>query len=385
MTHSIAGRQAQDVTPRFSADDQVEEREPFLVGQELTEQEPLATWNIRILLQAWRDTREFIRSEQGVGIFKCSLAYFLASLPVFTPFIGNILGHQTSKHLVATITVYFHPARSQGSMYKSLICAFVAFIFAAVLSLSSMWVAIIFQQKYDMIELGHAVILVVFVAGGFGCIGWFKQKMDDPLVNVACSLASLASILVITREGAVQRAALSFEKISQVLRMVILGVAIAAAVSLGILPLSARRKFRGNLSILTNTAISMLISITESFLSGSIHELEQVPFANLSARHDKAFGEIKNQLEEAKLEHYMAGTEQEYHLAKRLAALMQDITRRLGALRSAVALESKLFTPNGENHLNHSKTQVFENIKSRLESSMVRASNPPQIPCMLWF
>ncbi|KAJ5360187.1 hypothetical protein N7517_009378 [Penicillium concentricum] len=364
----IDGTQPQeDVTTRSSAD-HAEERQPFIVGQEVIDQEPLTAWIIRKLLKTWSDTRDFIRSEQGVGIFKCSLAYLLASLAVFTPIIGNTLGHQNGKHMVATITVYFHPARSQGSMYKALICAFFGFIFATVLSLSSMWITILFREKYDMIELGHVVVLVVFVAGGFGCIGWFKQKMDDPLVNIACSLASLASILVIMTEGAVQRGALSFDKISQVLRMVLLGVGIAAAVSLSILPSSARKKFRGNLSTLTNTAMSMLITITESFISGSTQELQEVPFAKLSARHDNAFAEMKKQLDESKFEHYVAGTEREYSIAKRLAHLMQEITRRLGALRGAVALESGLL--RGDTRLNHSEAKVFENFKSRLETSM---------------
>jgi hypothetical protein len=313
-------------------------------------------------------------------------------------------------------------------MYKALICAFVAFLFSAVLSLSSMWVTILFHQKYDMIELGHAVVLIVFVAGGFGCIGWFKQKMDDPLVNVACSLASLASIIVITREGAVQRGDLSFEKISQVLRMVLLGVGIAATVSLSILPLSARKKFRGNLSTLTKTTILILVSITQSSFRGPGYELQQAPLANISARHDKAYGEMKKQLKDAKLEHYVAGAEQEYYLAKSLAYLMQDITRRLGALRSTVALESELFAssrhPNPTNSaflvinsfcstlepqklisglqhqpetgieeynerrlppafgfeddgcLNDSEAEIFESFQSQLEKSMVGTGNP---------
>ncbi|KAJ5512753.1 hypothetical protein N7463_002305 [Penicillium fimorum] len=382
VTHAISGpRLQEDVTARSSAD-HAEEQEPLIVDQEVFDQEPRTAWIIRKLLKTWSDTRDFIRSEQGVGIFKCSLAYLLASLAVFTPIIGNTLGHQNGKHMVATITVYFHPARSQGSMYKALICAFVAFIFAAVLSLSSMWITILFHEKYDMIELGHVVVLVVFVAGGFGCIGWFKQKMDDPLVNIACSLASLASILVIMREGAVQNGALSFDKISQVLRMVILGVGIAAAVSLSILPSSARKKFRGNLSTLTTTAMSMLITITESFINGSTQDLQEVPFTKVSARHDKAFGELKNQLNESKFEHYVAGTEREYSVAKRLVNLMQEITRRLGALRGAVALESILLRK--DTRLNHSEAKVFENFKSRLETSMVRDNGPRQTPHMVW-
>jgi len=315
------------------------------MDREHVEQEHFTTLIIRKSLRIWIDIQEFIISEQGVGIFKCSLAYLLASLAVFIPMIGNLLGHQNGKHLVATITVYFHPARSQGSMYKALLCAFVAFLFAAVLSLSSMWVTIFFQRKHDMIEFGHAVVLVIFVVGGFGFIGWTKQRLNDPLVNIACSLASLASIIIITREGAVQRGSLSFEKISQVLRMVILGVGISAAVSLSILPLSVRKKFRGNLSTLTDTVTLQFISITNSFLCGSDHELQKVEFIDLSARHDKAFDQMKNIMEDAKLEHYVAGTSSEYCLERRLVCLMQDINHSLGSLRSAGALHSTLLAP----------------------------------------
>ncbi|CAG8190606.1 unnamed protein product [Penicillium olsonii] len=383
VTQSVAGRQPQeDVTAHFSADDHSEERQPFIADLDISDHEPRQAWITRKLLRTWNETRNFIGSEQGVGIFKCSLAYFLASLAVFVPFIGSLLGHQNGKHMVATITVYFHPARSQGSMYKALMCAFVAFIYAAALSLSSMWVTIIFHQRYDMIELGHAVVLIVFVAGGFGCIGWFKQKMEDPLVNVACSLASLASIIVITREGAVQKGALSFEKIGQVLRMILLGVGVTTAVSLLILPRSARRRFRGNLSALTRTAMSMLTIITESAVSGSPHELQQVQFANLSMRHDNALSELKHHLQEAKLEHFVVGTEREYLVAKRLSNLIQEITRRLGALRSAVTLESKTFAPGGTSHLNHSGAQAFEIFNSQLETSMVRAG--PGV-CLTWY
>ncbi|KAJ5471383.1 hypothetical protein N7530_008740 [Penicillium desertorum] len=370
---SIADQPQEDVSSR-SGVDHVEEREAFISGREVFDREPLTTCIIRKFLEAWHDTRDFIGSEQGVGIFKCGLAYLIASLGVFTP-IGKILGHQNGKHLVATITVYFHPARSQGSMYKALICALLAFIFAAVLSLSSMWITILFHEKYDMIELGHAVVLVVFVAGGFGCIGWFKQKMDDPLVNVACSLASLASVIVITKEGAVQRGDLSFEKISQVLSMVLLGVGIAAAVSLSILPVSAQKKYRGNLSTLTKTTMLMLINITQEFLCGSAYELEQVSFTDLSARHDKAYGEMKKQLEDAQLEHYVAGTDHELNLAKSLSYLMQDITRRLSALHSTVALESEFLAssrhsnPTHSPSLNQPETNIEEYIEGRLLSS----------------
>jgi hypothetical protein len=324
---------------------QHEELEPFLLSNEDVQEERLTTRIFRQLSHTWRQAKVLIASEHAVGIFKCSLAYLLASLAVFIPFIGSLLGNQYGKHLVATITIYFHPARSQGGMYRALICAFVAFLFATFLSLSSMWVTITIERKHNLIELGHAVVLVVFVMGGFGFIGWIKQRLQDPLVNVACSLASLASILVITKEGAVQTGDLSFTKISQILRMLLLGIGVSTAVSLLILPVSARKKFRGDLSTLAGTVTAMLMSVTESFLRGTDRELQTAEFTNLSAHHDKVFGQLKKLLGETRLEHYVAGTKREHELEKRLACLMQDITHGLGGLRSAVALQSKLLAP----------------------------------------
>lgn len=326
-------------------DHQHEELEPFLVSNEDAQTERVTTRLFRQLSRTWRQAKVLIASEHAVGIFKCSLAYLLASLAVFIPFIGSLLGKQYGKHLVATITIYFHPARSQGGMYKALICAFVAFLFATFLSLSSMWVTITIQRKHDLIELGHAVVLVVFVMGGFGFIGWIKQRMQDPLVNIACSLASLASILVITKEGAVQTGDLSFTKISQMLRMLLLGIGISTAVSLLILPVSARKKFRGDLSTLTGTVTATLMIITESFLRGTDRELQTADFARLSGHHDKVFGQLKELLGETRLEHHVAGTKREHALEKRLVSLMQDITHGLGGLRSAVALQAKLLAP----------------------------------------
>ena len=67
---------------------------------------------------------EFATSKTGLGILKCSLAYLLGSLATLVPAISGLIGHrQGSKHMVATVTVWFHPARSIGSMHEvSLVC-----------------------------------------------------------------------------------------------------------------------------------------------------------------------------------------------------------------------------------------------------------------------
>ncbi|KAL4901942.1 hypothetical protein BDW74DRAFT_169895 [Aspergillus multicolor] len=292
--------------------------------------------------EQWYLTRQFISSELGIGVLKCSLAYLIGSLATFVPVLTALLGHQDSKHMVATITVYFHPARSQGSMFKALICAFLAFIYTAFVSVTSMCIAMFFQDTLDLLPLGHAIVLIVFCGGGLGFIGWTKQRLSDPLVNVACSLASLSTISVLTKEGAVQAGDLSFAKISQVLKMIIMGVTATMAVSFFIFPISARQKLRSNLTNVTKSMATMLALITESFLSGSEEELQGKEFVDAAAQHKKAYCQLDSLVKEAKLEHYVRGTEKEYRLEKNLVRWVQDITHNMGGLRSAASLQFQL-------------------------------------------
>ncbi|GKZ38673.1 hypothetical protein AbraIFM66950_011042 [Aspergillus brasiliensis] len=293
----------------------------------------------------WPWMHEFVSSELGIGVLKCSLAYLLGSLATFVPAIASFLGHQDGKHMVATVTVYFHPARSQGSMYKASICALLAFLYAAFISLTSMCVSMFFQDTLHMLPVGHALVLIVFCGGGLGFIGWTKQRLGDPLVNVACSLASLATITILTKEGAVQSGDLSFAKISQVLKMVVMGVTITMAVSFLIFPISARKKLRSNLTTVTESLATMLALITESFLSGSEEELQTEEFTSTAARHKKAYAQLDKLVREAKLEHFVAGTEKEYRLEKKLVRWVQDITHNMGGLRSAAHLQFQLLKP----------------------------------------
>lgn len=325
-----------------NANSEQDERRGLLSGELAYNNDGIVSKARSKLSDVWHLTNKFLSSELGIGVLKCSLAYLLGSLATFIPTIASFLGQQDGKHVVATVTVYFHPARSQGSMYKALICAFLAFLYAAFVSITSMCVSMFFQDTLHMLPLGHALVLIVFVGGGLGFVGWTKQRLGDPLVNVACSLTSLATITVLTKEGAVQSGDLSLAKVSQVLKMVILGVSATMAVSLLIFPVSARKKLRSNLTTATESLAVMLGVLTESFLSGSEEDLQAAEFVNAAARHKQAYSQLDNLVKEAKLEHYVAGTEKEYRLEKNVVRLVQDITHNMGGLRSAAVLQFQL-------------------------------------------
>lgn len=293
--------------------------------------------------QAWI----FANSKTGRGVFKYSITYLIGSMATFVPVIARLLGKQDGKHMVATITVYFHPARSKGSMIEAMICAVLAFVYAAFISFSSMGVSILFGRTLDMLVLGHIVVLIVFCGGGLGFVGWIKQRLGHPLVNISCSLTSLAIITVLTKEGAVQAAEFSDDKVTQVMIMILMGVFATTAVSFIIWPVSAREELRGDLIQVTDSFGDLLVMITRGFLTGSEEELEQESFRHALDKYKKVFTSLAKNLKEAKYEHYVLGTEKEYQLEAKLVNCVQRLAQNIGGLRSAATTQFLLMAQPG--------------------------------------
>lgn len=317
----------------------------------------------------------FATSPTGVSILKCSLAYILGSLATFVPQISGLLGRNDGKHMVATITVYFHPARSVGSMIEAILLAFVAFVYAAFISFGSMAVSVFFGRQ-DLLALGHVIVLVVFCGGGLGLVGWTKQKLGNPLVNVACSLTSLALITVLTKEGAVQAALFSYNKVWQVLKMVIMGTIASSAVAFLIRPTTARNEFRDTFIKATDAMGEMLTIITRSFLSGSEQDLKDSAFIKASNQSKSTFKTLVKNLGEAKYEHYVLGTEQEYKIESRLVKCLETLTQNIGGLRSAAETQFTLLAQTYEG--NGSASADIPRIQS-VTSSIFEGHTPSPI------
>jgi hypothetical protein len=293
-------------------------------------------------VDASKELWEWLKTPTAKGILKCSLAYLLGSAATFLPPLANFLGRQGGKHIVATITVYFHPARSAGSMEEAALFGFGAFLYATLVGISSMATSVFFETQLDLIELGFALVLIVFCGGGLGFIGWFKQKYNAPLVNVSCSLASLAIITILTKETAIQTGVFSNDKIVQVMKMVIMGILATSAVSLLVWPVSARTELRETMIKATDSFGDMLTMITHGFLSGSETDLRSASFNKAQGRYKSVFTQLTKNLREAKFEHYVLGTEEEYRLEANLVYCMQRLAQSIGGLRSAATTQFTL-------------------------------------------
>ncbi|EHK20758.1 uncharacterized protein TRIVIDRAFT_49724 [Trichoderma virens Gv29-8] len=287
----------------------------------------------------------FIRwldSPLGHGVLKCTLAYTIASLATFLSPLSNFLGTLDGKHVVATITVYFHPARSTGSMIEAVLIAVVAIAYAELVSILSMVVSVLVGSVMGLVTLAHVLVVIIFIGGGFGFMGWVKQKMANPLVNVGSTLASLAIISVVTKENAVISNVFSNQKIVQVFKMLIMGITSTAAVNVLVWRVSARDLLRTSMAKATTSLGGMLSTISASFLKGVEEEQMSAEFTASSATYTVTYPQMLKNLREAKFEDYLLGRERIYVLQRSTVKAIETLARSIGGLRSAANTQLSL-------------------------------------------
>lgn len=283
-----------------------------------------------ILLWQW------LQSEEGHGVLKSTLAYVLGSLGTFFPPLSNFLGHRDGKHITATLTVYFHPARTVGSMLEAVVIAIVAVLYAEIISLLSMSISVLFRAQLEMTALAHSLVLIFCIGGGLGFVGWVKQRLNTPLVNVGSTLTSIAIISVVTKEESVQGGYFDDDKMVQVLQMLVIGITITVLVNILVWRVSARQVLRKSIIKATMALGDKLSCITQGFLNGSDEEIWSSEYTQISAQYNSAYSKISSTLREAKFEHYFVGHETIYPLDRRLVRSIEALSQTIGGLRNAL-------------------------------------------------
>ncbi|CAO1632568.1 unnamed protein product [Sympodiomycopsis kandeliae] len=290
------------------------------------------------------------------GILKCVVAYFIASLFTYSYPLSNFMAHLLpnhdpdalvpfgSLHMIATIAVYFHPARSFGSMVEADIYAIGAFMYTAFLGLTSMLVA---EYLHDQNRpyLSNVVTVVMFIALGTGLVGYVKVKMNKPTFNTACSLIFVSTFTVIVKEGATHLGKFETDAIWQVMIVVIAGTLIANFVSFTLWPSSATTNLNNDITRLLDAYSTLLRLLTRTFLLDSpstIHIRSSRVHSAISAHHS-AYTSLQKNLAEAKFETLFD---------PRIKGLIPSVTdmvsclhrlgQHLGGLRNSCGLQSDL-------------------------------------------
>lgn len=233
----------------------------------------------------------------------------------------------------------------------------------------------IFFAKLDLIQVGHALVLVIFCAGGLGFIGYIKHMWSHPTVSVACSLAAISIITILTKEGSVQLAEFDMGKIVQVSMIVSLAIAISNFLAFTLWPASAINDLRHLMRECMDSFSESICGITQGFLNGPESEFS-VKFTSIETSHRAVFGSLLKALKEAKYEHRVAGTEKEHHQEVLLVESMQRLAQNIGGLRSAALTQSMLLR-EVESHQQPGESSVPRSIVTRTTTDMGQLFTPP--------
>jgi hypothetical protein len=114
-------------------------------------------------------------------VLKCSFAYMIGSLFTFVPALNSLCGTHIASHMAATVTVFFHPAKSVGGMVEAAGFGWLYTLAALTLSLASMYTTDYFLDN-EMPNIAYAIALGVWLAGSTFIISYLKAKINTPSI-----------------------------------------------------------------------------------------------------------------------------------------------------------------------------------------------------------
>ncbi|KAK6465558.1 Fusaric acid resistance protein-like-domain-containing protein [Scheffersomyces coipomensis] len=286
------------------------------------------------------------------SVLKCSIAYLIASMGVYwTPF-DEFLGSTDSKHVVATVAVYFHPTRSKGSMTQTLIYVVISLLFSFSVSFGCRLISAIFYNSGED-EISHAIDLIISSIA-LGTIAYMKQKLNKQTFNTACSLASISIVTCIVKEGSLNSSTIPIQRLQATFQVVVVGCIISVAICYLLWPKSAIRGLRSSLNDSYNIMSSALSILGKRFLTDEKFTAKDVEVFKKLKDNVKA---LLENLEDAKYELRVYGREKEWILFNDLVESTIELSKHIQALRSSVEMQQTLLH-NSQTNVNSEATSV---------------------------
>nr|XP_018261601.1 uncharacterized protein I303_06041 [Kwoniella dejecticola CBS 10117]OBR83759.1 hypothetical protein I303_06041 [Kwoniella dejecticola CBS 10117] len=295
-----------------------------------------------------------------IAILKCSLAYLVASLFTYVPFLAELLSTQSqvdahgrvtykpanSAHMVATIVVYYNPAKTLGNMLLSTRYCFVLAVFGSLVSLAAMGTIELFDHfspshgsAWDWIsETGDWVVCVLWIGGSMSTLAWSKLWVGNASYNSGCSMAAIIIYSVVIKEGA-------FPRLLEALYIVAVGVAISIVICVTIFPSSATSKFQNSIAKSLNSFSTLLDLLTSTFLlEKAVIKGNRASLKDAIKSHSAGFKALKITLAEAKHERILDTRirGRKLHLYDAAITSLARLAQHLASLRGSTRLQESL-------------------------------------------
>lgn len=311
------------------------------------------------------------KSKEFCNVMKCSIAYLIASLVVYTP-LRKLYGISENKHMAATVAVYFHPARTAGSMIESIFFVFLSLAYSGFMAVTSMFVSRAFSH-WDLKLVGFAIELFVFCAFGLGSIAFIKQRVNKPTFNTACSVAAIFLVTTLVKEGSVQAGVIQFNRVLLSFNLVSTGVAISALVCLLLYPSSAVTQVKNALNKSMDLNSQLLVLLTDNFIDmKSVHSTQ---YSKLKTDANACFKNLHKIISDARYELHIQGKEKELEILKELISSSYKLLLHINGLGSSSFTQCSLIRNDINLESTSSSSDLFEQFSDNIGPLMKNYTN----------
>lgn len=277
-------------------------------------------------------------------VLKCSIAYTLGCLFTFAPALSNLLtdivplgsqqGPSPTGHMVATVAVYYNPAKTIGGMIEADLFCLVGATFASFASLmatDSFW----FFELQPGWEWLADVLVLTLLAVAMTLIAWSKIWVGKPTFGSACSMTSIILFVVVVKEGGT-------EVLTQVLFITALGITISNLVCFTLWPQSATTDLQQEMTKTLDSFSTLLEMLTSTFLLEEQRPIRRLPLLRALEAHQKSFTSLKKVLAEARVEWGDPRIQRTAEVYDDAISGLNRLAQHFGGLRSGTKIQFDL-------------------------------------------
>ncbi|KAG8758649.1 hypothetical protein FRC14_007704 [Serendipita sp. 396] len=251
----------------------------------------------------WKDQVPTFSTLQR-NLFKCAIAYFIASLFTFIPTLSNLLSYistfgrqrnlpSPSAHMVATVVVYYNPAKTTGGMFEADVFCLMGVFFALFITCASILSSWIIDNHPLLEWLGDLTILT-WIGIAITVISWMKVWINKASFNTASSMTCIIMFIVVVKEG-------GFATLFSVFVNVLVGVIIANVICFILWPQSATTNLQRDMITSLESYATLLDMLTSSFLLDP-RSKGRAQLIRAVEAHQAGFTSLKRNLDEARSE-----------------------------------------------------------------------------------
>lgn len=264
---------------------------------------PVHENRLKRFVRLWKEEVPKLSTLQR-NILKCAIAYFIGSLFTFIPFLSNLVARLGSlgrpggnpyrtAHLVATVSVYYNPAKTAGGMFEADVFCLMGVLFTTLVTCGSVVSSLLVDSGIGLEWLGDFVIFV-WLAVSIMIISWMKVWINKASFNSAASMMCIIIFIVVVKEG-------GFATLLQVLVSVAFGVTIANVVCFILWSQSATENLQRDMITSLDSYATLLDMLTSSFILDP-RSKDRVRLIRAVEAHQAGFTSLKRNLDEARSE-----------------------------------------------------------------------------------